>query len=64
MWQELLVGLIVAAAGFYMFRRFRRTIRPQAGPGGGCGCGCDGACQKAEDCAQKTVDLEIPAPKN
>jgi hypothetical protein len=69
MWQGIIVALIVAAAGFYVFRRFKRTLTPPAESGGGCGCGCSGGCSadSQESCPSKDLDLPLyegPIRKN
>jgi hypothetical protein len=38
MFEKILIGLIVAGAVYYLYRRFRATASTD---GTSCGCGCD-----------------------
>ncbi|MCB2188685.1 MAG: FeoB-associated Cys-rich membrane protein [Deltaproteobacteria bacterium] len=45
MWQNLVVGIVVAACLFYAGRRIWRTLAARNRGAGGCGCGCEpGTC--------------------
>ena len=57
MWQTIIVILIVAGAGLYVLRRFRRTLSPGKGSSCGCGCGQD------QTQGPNLVDIEIPGGK-
>ncbi|MGD9609494.1 MAG: FeoB-associated Cys-rich membrane protein [Desulfovibrionaceae bacterium] len=55
MFDTLVVLVIVAAAGWYVFRRFVAVGR---GKGGGCGCGCsgnDGGCACTDKAGRPTA---------
>jgi hypothetical protein len=54
MWQGIIVTLIVAAAGLYLFHRFKSSLTSSddaGGCGGGCGCGGGG---KGQSCGSLT----------
>jgi hypothetical protein len=51
MWQYVAVLILVAAAGWYVFRRYRRAL---SGRGGGCACGGQEGCHAP---AQSPRDL-------
>lgn len=38
MFEEIIIGIIVAGAVYYLYRRFRATA---SADGASCGCGCD-----------------------
>lgn len=44
--QTIIVILIVAAAAFFVGRKFYRGFRGEEG----CGCGCEGSCEDARHC--------------
>lgn len=44
LWDTIITFAIVAAAAFYVFRRFSRSKKS----GGGCGCGSESGCGGSE----------------
>jgi FeoB-associated Cys-rich membrane protein len=54
MWQEIAVGLMVAASAFFIGRRFWNSFRAARTGSTDCGCGCSGCEQglnSQSDCA-------------
>ncbi len=42
MWQEIAVGLLVAASAFFIGKRFWNSFRAAQTGSTNCGCGCSG----------------------
>jgi FeoB-associated Cys-rich membrane protein len=61
MWQEIAVGLLVAASAFFIAKRFWNIFRADRTGSANCGCGCS-ACEQGfhspSDCA--TAGLKEP----
>lgn len=51
MWQELLVGLIVLLAAFFILRLFSRNFIGNASQKPGCSCDCARCCSDKENCS-------------
>ncbi|MGO9570193.1 MAG: FeoB-associated Cys-rich membrane protein [Desulfomonilaceae bacterium] len=45
MWQEIAVGLMVAASAFFIGKRFWNSFKGVRTGGANCGCGCSGCDQ-------------------
>jgi len=61
MWQEIAVGILVAASAFFIGKRFWNSFRSARTGSTNCGCGCSGCEQSSNspsDCA--TAGLKEP----